>query len=433
MGIEMLDKIKQLISGKNSKNFHRIFKNYPNILEFLETSTVIYNPKNLNEQLYIVLNNPPLLKSCGKYPQFNTFELGYRDFCGNKVTCACARTYQSEKISENYKKLREKNPKPVKEKSIIIKPKPAKIFKKVKKQKIIPQSNSHIDVDSSQESILLEEIAAWLSDNSIDFKRNVKIETKTVDFLIQNIAIEFNGLYTHSQYSHYGKQLGIDRYYHYNKWKNCKNLNIQLLTIFEDEWIDKKQIIKNKILILLNRGNRGLPARKLKVELIDFDSANLFLEKYHIQGGTNATYYIGAFEQDRLVSVLTLKHVKEKTYDLNRFCSDEYMHTGIFSKLLSFAEKNLDIDEIISFSDNRYSDGKLYRNNNFVVDSEVIPDYFVTNYRIREHKFNWRKSRIKSRFNCDIENKTELDLTLELGWDRIWDCGKIKWKKLTKK
>jgi very-short-patch-repair endonuclease len=53
-----------------------------------------------------------------------------------------------------------------------------------------------------------EEIAAWLSDNSIDFKRNVKIETKTVDFLIQNIAIEFNGLYTHSQYSHYGKQLG---------------------------------------------------------------------------------------------------------------------------------------------------------------------------------------------------------------------------------
>jgi hypothetical protein len=278
-----------------------------------------------------------------------------------------------------------------------------------------------------------EEIAAWLSDNAIDFKRNVKIETKTVDFLVENIAIEFNGLYTHSQYSHYGKQLGVDRYYHYNKWKNCKNLNIQLLTIFEDEWIDKKQIIKNKILILHNRGNRGLPARKLKVELIDFDSANLFLEKYHIQGGTTATYYIGAFDQDRLVSVLTLKHIKEKIYDLNRFCSDEYMHTGIFSKLLSFAEKNLDINEIISFSDNRYSDGKLYRNNNFVVDSEVIPDYFVTNYRIRDHKFNWRKSRIKSRFNCDIENKTELDLTLELGWDRIWDCGKMKWKKLTKK
>jgi hypothetical protein len=117
VGIEMLDKIKQLISGKNSKNFHRIFKNYPNILEFLETSTVIYNPKNLNEQLYIVLNNPPLLKSCGKYPQFNTFELGYRDFCGNKVTCACARTYQSEKISENYKNIDSEKLKEIQEKT----------------------------------------------------------------------------------------------------------------------------------------------------------------------------------------------------------------------------------------------------------------------------------------------------------------------------
>ena len=39
------------------------------------------------------------------------------------------------------------------------------------------------------------------------------------------------------------------------------------------------------------------------------------------------------------------------------------------------------------------------------------------------------KSKIKEKFNVDISNKTEWQLMQDNGYDRVWDCGKIKWIK----
>lgn len=147
-----------------------------------------------------------------------------------------------------------------------------------------------------------------------------------------------------------------------------------------------------------------------------------------MQGGVASSVYLGSFYNDQLISVMTFRKNKD-SYEINRFASDFDIHPGLFSKMLSYFEKNYNFFSIYSFSDNRWSWGDVYKNNGFKFDSFLKPDYFVTNYRVREHKFNWRKSRIKSRFNIDISNKTELDLIHELRWDRIWDCGKIKWIK----
>lgn len=45
-----------------------------------------------------------------------------------------------------------------------------------------------------------------------------------------NLAIEFNGLYWHSE-------LHKDKSYHYDKWKLCKDKDITLIQIYEDEWV----------------------------------------------------------------------------------------------------------------------------------------------------------------------------------------------------
>lgn len=277
-----------------------------------------------------------------------------------------------------------------------------------------------------------EEIAHWLDSLTVNYTRNSKIRNnKTVDFLIENkIAIEFNGLYTHSINSHYGKMLGVDRNYHYNKFLSCQQDCIFLYTIFEDEWLSNKNAFKNKIKSSLGLTPKGDSARKCTLKYINSDVARNFLNTYHIQGSANGSCYLGSYDShNALVAVMVFKKTKDSVYELNRFANDHYTHAGLFTRMLNKFQKDYKPTKIISFSDNRYSNGNVYKNNGFELDYQLPPGYSVTNYKIREHKFNWRKNRIASRFNIDITGKTEWQLTQELGWDRIWDCGKIRWIK----
>ena len=68
-----------------------------------------------------------------------------------------------------------------------------------------------------------------------------------MDFYLSehNIAIECCGIYWHSELSS-----GKDRNYHYNKYKDCKDANIQLITIFDDEWNNNTDIVKQ---LLVNK------------------------------------------------------------------------------------------------------------------------------------------------------------------------------------
>lgn len=139
-----------------------------------------------------------------------------------------------------------------------------------------------------------------------------------------------------------------------------------------------------------------------------------------MQGCAKSTVYLGAYDTDnKLISVMSFLRKNINCWELNRFASDDFIHAGLFSKMLRFFENNYDCKKVISFSDNRWSWGDVYRKNGFEVEKILNPDYFVTDYKIREHKFNWRKSRIQQRFGIDITDKTEIELTLELGRDRI--------------
>lgn len=595
----MIEQIKKIIDGKNSKSFFKILSKYPDIVDWINCETLCYSPRSLNEKLYILLKSSPEINPCGKFPVFSSFEKGYRLYCGSKSVCRCSADAHSKKMfdynqnlsDEEKKRIHEKTKKTnlkkygveyvaqnkeIKQKlkqtnqeryganspleSKIIQNKiqntnlkkygvkypfqskeiqnkshntavkrygsdymsiartafleknqnknPFVVYQEKIKNSLMRKygvdhpledtdilkksqdtllnnygvtnpSQLHISQESYQiledvdkftslcekhslkdlanllnvsESMIWnrhdrynldfysrksrsqyeEEIAHWLDQSDISYIRNYKINSKTVDFLIdQSFAIEFNGLYTHSENSNYGKKLKIDQKYHYSKYIDCRNQNIKLFTVFEDEWNQRKSIIKNRILVTTNNASKGISARKCVIATIDSLTAIDFLNQYHLQGGIPSSVYLGAFYQNQLIAVMTFK-INKNSYELNRYASDFQIHPGLFSRMLSYFEKNYDYDFVYSFSDNRWGWGDVYNRNGFSVDSYVKPDYFVTNYKIREHKFNWRKSRIQSRFNIDITNKTELELIHELKWDRIWDCGKIKWVKSRK-
>lgn len=83
---------------------------------------------------------------------------------------------------------------------------------------------------------------------------------------------------------------------------------------------------------------------------------------------------------------------------------------------------------IVSFSDNCHSNGDLYRKSGFSIDCIIGPCYSYTlNGKPRENRQKYMKSKIAKKFDIDVSNMTEWQAMQGLGYDRVWDCGKIKW------
>ncbi len=256
-----------------------------------------------------------------------------------------------------------------------------------------------------------------------------------LDMTVDNIAIEYNGLYLHSENG--GNK---DKTYHINKMKLCNENNVKLINIFEDEWKFKSDIVKSRLKNILNVNNSPkIYARNCIIKEIDVKIKNDFLEKNHIQGKDISSIYLGCFYKDKLVSVMTFgkprvvqgyKNINDKEYELIRFCSDvNCLVIGSSGKLLKYFIKNYLPKKIITYSDNRWSnlDKSMYEKIGFIKTSNGEPNYWYTTYKFdRLHRFNFTKKKLVNQ-GYD-KNLTEWQIMQNLKYDRIWDCGSSKYE-----
>ena len=291
-----------------------------------------------------------------------------------------------------------------------------------------------------------QEIADFIKSFNIDIKMNDKklLKGLEIDILIPEfkLGIEFNGCLYHSEI--FGKK---DKKYHLNKTELMNKEGYFLIHIFEDEWLNKKEIVKSKILYAINKSCAfRIHTRKCVIKEIDSSLKNLFLEKNHIQGKNSSVVNLGAFYNDDLVSVMTFdngrgmsmnKTNNKNYYELDRFCvNNSYSANGIANKMIKFFIKNYNPKKIISFADRRWT---LDKNNNLYIKLgfkllEITPPVYSYFYKRtheinRHHRFAFGKSSLKKKFpEIYDENKTEWQMMQELGYDRIWDCGKFKYE-----
>lgn len=181
-------------------------------------------------------------------------------------------------------------------------------------------------------------------------------------------------------------------------------------------------------------------ARKCNISLINKNEAEDFLLKNHIQGFSRSTVYVGAFYDNNLVSVMTFKRggINGQEWELNRFATSmKYRIVGIGGKLLKFFIEKYDPTEIISFADRRWTidiHSNLYTKLGFEIDKICKPDYHYYNVKIdkykRLHKFLFSKKTLSRKYGFPM-TMTETEMAKELGYDRIWDCGLVKyvWRK----
>lgn len=284
---------------------------------------------------------------------------------------------------------------------------------------------------SKMETALANFVESLFEDkNSVIRNSRRIISPKELDIYIpsKKVAIEFNGLYWHSEKY-------LDKNYHYNKWKACKDKGIQLITIWEDDWRDNRLVIENVLLHKLGMNkNEKIGARKTYIDdNVSHNACSELLKANHIQGEASGTYCLGlrTKDNDELVSVMVLResNANKGILELLRYATDRNVQGG-FTKLLKYIEKAFKPSQIVTFSDNEISDGSLYENSGFIKVKDLKPDYKYVRDEMRKHKFLFRKSRFEKDPNLLFEEGlTERELAELNGLYRIYDSGKVKWSK----
>lgn len=291
-----------------------------------------------------------------------------------------------------------------------------------------------------QSSVFEEELYNFIKlQTGLEIKRRFKdlINPYEIDIYIPdiNLAIECNGLYWHGEING-----GKDKKYHLNKTQLCEKKGTRLIHIFEDEWLFKKDIVKSRIQNLFNNIKNKIYARNCTVKSINSRESNTFLEENHIQGKDNSSLKLGLFHNDKLVSVMTFGKLrnalgnksKQNVYELYRFCS--LLNTNVIgsaSKLLKHFIDQYNPVSIITYADKRWNTGKLYNTLKFQKISETIPNYWYYgkgNTYKRYHRYNFVKHTLSVKLNIFDNKLTEWENMKNNGYDRIWDCGSIKFE-----
>ena len=280
------------------------------------------------------------------------------------------------------------------------------------------------------------EICKFLTDNNIQIKQHDRtvLDGNEIDILLpnNNVGIECNGIYWHSEIA--GKK---DRQYHIQKTLLAKSKNIDLIHIIDWEWLNKQEIIKS---IILNKVGKSMKiyARKCKIIEIDDCIKDTFLMNNHIQGNDISSIKLGLFYKDELVSVMTFtksRYDKKYEYELSRFCNKIGLSIiGGASKLFSHFIKTHNPKSVVSYSDRRFFGGTLYKalGMKFISNTSPSYSYFHKNHCIPTNRQNFQKHKLKDKLEIFDPALSEWENMQLNGYDRIWDCGHLKYEWLSK-
>lgn len=283
---------------------------------------------------------------------------------------------------------------------------------------------------SKQESELAQFIIECVGEKEVILNsKQILSSKKELDIFLPNynLAFEFNGLYWHNE-------LNKPKNYHLLKTEECKQQNIRLFHIFEDEWQLKPNIIKSMIQNLLHLSDNRLYARKCEIRNVSSKESKLFLEENHLQGNCYGKYNLGLYYNNELVSLMVFGNSRHFIgnnsckFELLRFCNKlNTTVVGGASKLFNHFIKTYNPNEIISYADKRWSNGELYNILNFNLYNESKPNYYYVIGSKRVYRYNLRKNILIKKFNCP-KDKTEKQFCFEQKWYRIYDCGCLCYK-----
>lgn len=299
------------------------------------------------------------------------------------------------------------------------------------------------------------EIAGLYPNLSVTHYKPDFMKGKEIDLYdpVAKVGIEFHGLFSHSS------RLNKSCTKHATKADLCEKAGIQLIQIFETEWVQRKDCVIDKLDAIFHRDMERVFARKLEVrELNDAAGRKLvssFMDKNHIQGHAMSQWAVGLFRGDEPLAVCTFKygtgyatggHVAgtERYWELNRYATRLHCSVvgGISRCVKAFLRAHEGVDRIVSFADRRWTcpSRSAYSSSGFVETGRCPVNYIYTDLNPHHpvhSKQYMRKSQIMRRASADPSGKeatvyspdlTENEMAIKLGFYRLYDAGKIRYE-----
>lgn len=284
-------------------------------------------------------------------------------------------------------------------------------------------------------------MAKFLTSIGVEYIANTRsiISPDELDFYIpsKNVAIEMNGTFFHSELN------GKDKEYHKSKSDRCDALGIQLIHVWEDEWVNNNDLIRSMLANKLNAQNADIDTIYARNCEFDSDVPNEemrdFLNENHLQGSVNAKYKFGLRYNGELVAVMTFGSTRialggqpnDTTVELLRMCGKKWSKiVGGASKMFDHARDILLKDgkkEIITYAKRDWSDGSVYKILGFEFLGNTAPGYFYINKSGNKlNRFSCRKSIIAN--TEEEKNMTEVEIMNSRGYYRCFDSGNLKYK-----
>jgi hypothetical protein len=295
------------------------------------------------------------------------------------------------------------------------------------------ENYSHLDFSPSDETVaqdkddLFNYIHGLLGDGAIrDYTFKNSQLTVFVGVPSLNIAFEYIPLKENSE------KYGDKPTYNVSKTRFAESLGFHLIQIYEDEYKKHKELVLDKIKHLLRLSDCPvIGARQCSVGIIDKEQAKAFLDKYHIQGFVGSTLYYGGTYNGELIAVMSFTMEKDKFWNLSRFATNvNYSYPGIANKIFKqfLEDNNGNVLEVKSFLDRRwlFNETNVYTKMGFDLAEVISPDYHYVVKDERVHKFNFRKATLHKKYGLDM-SLTESQMVKQLGINRIYDCGLLKY------
>lgn len=252
------------------------------------------------------------------------------------------------------------------------------------------------------------------------------LKGKEIDIFIPslNLGVEFNGVYWHSEGG--GKK---DTQYHYNKWEKCTSLGVELIQIWEDDWIGNPELVLKTLTRRIAALASSTATANLTAKSVSREEAETFLLANDLNGFIEGDHYYGsADDSNELHSVLVLSETSPTTMNIQQYVSN-VNSSGDLKELLQYAVESHGTSAFTVTVDNCTAEGRIFADNGFEKTgvSAGVHWYLVRGKRIANSAYT------PERFKNDPalmweEGLAEKELADLNGLNRIWDAGKTHYR-----
>ena len=163
---------------------------------------------------------------------------------------------------------------------------------------------------------------------------------------------------------------------------------ISPVVITEDRWYRQNGMMKSRLLAHLEKFTPVF-ARNCQVRKIEKEEASKFLDAYHSYGDATCRYRYGMFlkkSPETLVAVATFSNARKwqkgdkviRSYEWTRYASlPDVRISGGLGKMLKAFIQDQKPDDIMSYADLEWSEGRVYEQLGFVLEGKKEHVLFV--------------------------------------------------------